>query len=258
MFVQQLWRYPVKSMRGERCDALDLEARGVVSDRAFAIHAPNGQLGSGKASRRFRRIDGLIEFQATLSASIPEIRFPDGRQCVRADDPAIHATLSAVLDQSVALQREDRVSHFDSAPVHLLTTASLAWLGKALPDAALDPQRFRPNLVIDAGGQHPVEQEWLGRSLRIGRQVVLRISKRCDRCRMVSFEQGGLVSDDRILRHIVEHAGGSFGMYAEVLVPGRVEAGDCVVLVEHGSHASPPPDVACASCVPALGTVPAL
>ena len=60
--VRSLWRYPVKSFLGERCDILELETRGVVGDRRWAIRDAQGRFGSGKDTRRFRRIDGLFEF----------------------------------------------------------------------------------------------------------------------------------------------------------------------------------------------------
>ncbi|MCU5780876.1 putative Fe-S protein [Alcanivorax balearicus MACL04] len=52
--VSELWRYPVKSMLGERCEALRMEERGVEGDRLFAVRDTKGKFGSGKSTRRFR------------------------------------------------------------------------------------------------------------------------------------------------------------------------------------------------------------
>ena len=103
--VARLWRYPVKSMGGEQCESLDVNARGVEGDRLFALSDPNGKFGSGKNTRRFRRIDGLFGFQAVYEGDIPAILFPDGRT-MRGDHPDIHATLSNTLGQPVTLVRE--------------------------------------------------------------------------------------------------------------------------------------------------------
>ena len=66
--VAALWRYPVKSMLGERCQSLALTARGVEGDRLYAIRDADGKFGSGKSTRRFRRIDGLFAFHAVYGS----------------------------------------------------------------------------------------------------------------------------------------------------------------------------------------------
>src|SRR5919108_3905106 len=231
--VSRLWRYPVKSMLGEACEQLDLDARGVAGDRRFAIRDPAGKLGSGKTTRRFRQIDGLFEFRAADRGEVPEIVFPDGRRML-GNDPDIHAALSAALGQPVTLARETDVSHLDVGAVHLLTTASLAWLGRALPDAAVDERRFRPNVVLDVAGDGPVERDWLGRSLRIGPDAVLRISKPTARCRMVTLAQSELPDDARILREIARDLDVGFGVYADVVVAGRIRLGDSVTVSSSG------------------------
>jgi len=86
--VAELWRYPVKSMRGERCESLLFETRGVTGDRQFAIRDAAGKFGSGKNTRRFRKIDGLLEFTTRYCGNVPEIRFPSG-EVVRGDSPSI-------------------------------------------------------------------------------------------------------------------------------------------------------------------------
>lgn len=229
--VLRLWRYPVKSMLGERLDALDVDARGVVGDRLFALRDAAGKFGSGKSTRRFRRIDGLFGFRSLYDGDVPVIVFPDGRRR-RGNDPDVHAALSAAVGQPVILAREAAISHLDAGPVHLLTTASLAWLAAVLPDAALDERRFRPNLLITAPGTRPVEHEWLGKTLSIGPRVRLRVRTTTERCAMVTFAQADLPDDPRILRHIVDVADLQFGVYAEVVVSGRVRCGESVTVVD--------------------------
>lgn len=230
----ELWRYPVKSMLGERCERLKIEPLRVAGDRLFAVRDVNGKFGSGKSTRRFRKIDGLLTFQARYRRDeelIAEIRFPSG-EIVRGDDPSIDSALSAALGQPVVLAREAHVSHLDAGPIHLMTTASLAWLAEAMPEACVDPRRFRPNLVVAVPGAGPVEQGWLGRHLRIGREVELRISMPTVRCVMVTMAQGELAAEPGVLRHIAREASAHFGVYAEVTVPGTVRLHDSVSLVD--------------------------
>ena len=231
--VTQLWRYPVKSMLGEECASLEVQTRGVTGDRLFAIRDTNGKFGSGKSTRRFRQINGLFGFQAVYAGAVPVIRFPDGRT-MRGDHPDMHTALSHTLGQPVTLTREASISHLDAGPVHLLTTAALAWLQAVLPDVDADARRFRPNLVIDVPGATQVERGWLGKVLSVGDAVRLRVSAATERCGMVAFAQGELPYDARILRCITQEAARHFGVYADVLVPGRITRGDNVTVVDEG------------------------
>lgn len=223
--VSALWRYPVKSMLGEECTEVELEARGVKGDRRFAVRGDDGRLGSGKNSRRHRHIEGLFTFRARYDGDGPEITFPDGRR-MRVDDPGIDAALSEALRTPVALAREEGVSHFDSGPIHLVSSASLEWLRSRLPGSRIDERRFRPNLLITSTES---ERSWIGRTLRIG-EVRLRVTDPTERCGMTTFAQSDLPFDPKILRSITQEAGQLFGAYAEVLHPGRIARGDAVII----------------------------
>jgi uncharacterized protein YcbX len=144
----------------------------------------------------------------------------------RGGDPAIHTALSAVLGQPVTLAREDEISHMDAAPIHILTTASLAWMRQQLPTSLIDERRFRPNLLLDVPGAGLVENAWVGQSLRIGQTVVLQVTGRSERCGMVTFAQSELPSDAKVLRAIAQDAELHFGVYAKVVVGGTIALGD--------------------------------
>jgi uncharacterized protein YcbX len=222
--IAKLWRYPVKSMLGEPCGRIELGARGVLGDRAFAVRAADGKLGSGKSTHRFRRIDGLFEFRAL---SGPVIVFPDGRR-MAVPNPATDEALSGALGIPVTLARDEGVPHFDSGPVHIVTTASLRWLQAMLADSRIDERRFRPNIVVDLPGEAPVEQDWPGKTIRIGDAVVLRISEPTERCAMTTLAQSDLPADPRVLKCLARDADLRFGVYAEVLSAGSVTCGDRV------------------------------
>jgi uncharacterized protein YcbX len=219
--VAALWRYPVKSMLGEPCAAVEVDNRGVVGDRVFAVRDPEGKLGSGKNTRRFRSIGGLFGFRAQGEGDV-EIAFPDGRR-MKADDPTIHEALSAALGTPVRLARESDVRHFDADPIHLVTMGSLDWLRSRLPGSRIDERRFRPNIVVEGSD----ELAWVGRTLRIG-GVSLRVSAPTERCRMTTMAQDDLPFDAGVLRSITQETDLQFGVYAEVLSPGRIAVGDAV------------------------------
>ncbi|MGI9576534.1 MOSC domain-containing protein [Alloalcanivorax xenomutans] len=227
--VSELWRYPVKSMLGERSETLRMAERGVDGDRLFAVRDTEGKLGSGKNTRRFRKIEGLFRLQASYHHQVPHIRLPSG-EVVAGDSPDIHQMLSEVLGLPVVLAREEVISHLDAGPVHLITSASLAWLSSALPTAHIDARRFRPNLVIDVPGADLVEQTWLGKRLRVGKEVELEVYAATERCGMVAFQQSELPQEPEVLRHIAQQVDLRFGVYAQVVVPGIVHLHDTVTL----------------------------
>src|SRR5690242_13092156 len=129
-------------MRGEALQSLAINKKGAIGDRYFALKDSDGRLGSGKTTKRFRQIDGLLGFSAATENGAVVIRFPDGR-VMRADDPALGSILTATCDTDIKLESEgqDHVMHRDSAPLHLLTEASIAWLRERLPEAAIDARR---------------------------------------------------------------------------------------------------------------------
>ena len=229
--VQSIWRYPIKSLRGERCEALDFGTLGASGDRAYAICDADGKFGSGKNTRRMRKIDGLLALEATYVDDVVMVRFPDG-QTMTANDPEISKVLSSHLGLKVTLADRSASPVFDVASVHLVTTTALGWLKTALPESAIDERRFRPNLLLETLDDAPLEHTWVGHKIRIGNEMALRIIDRTERCGMVAMAQSGLPDDPGVLRHITKHADLLFGVYAEVASIGRICCGDIVTLID--------------------------
>lgn len=246
--VTQLWRYPVKSMRGEAVDVARLGAGGVAGDRSrVLVDAETGQVAS--ASYGARHWAGLVGWSASLldepdpGEAPPPVRLtPPSGPALTSDDPDVDAALSQRLDREARLtlahdageatSRGDREAGaiWDVHPVHLLTTGTLARLAREGPDSAFDPQRFRPNLVIDTGERDGfVEDGWIGRTLRIG-EARLRIVDHAPRCVMVTHAQGHLPKDPGVLRTAARTNAGSVGVYAQVESPGPIRLGDAVHL----------------------------
>jgi len=229
--VSELWRYPVKSMGGESREELPVEHRGVVGDRLWAVVDPEGRLGSGKDSRRFRRIDGLLDCRAALDADVPVITLPDGGR-VRADDAEAAHVLGEVLHRDdLGLAVEASVPHHDAGPLHIVTLASVAAVRTVVDDATVDVARFRPNVVIDTGHDAGyVENAWVGRRLRIG-EVVVEVTEGTERCVMVNASQPGLTRSHQVLRRISSGNGLALGVYATVVRPGVLRRGATVTFL---------------------------
>jgi uncharacterized protein len=224
--VALLARYPVKSMRGETLEHVEMERRGLSGDRAWAVYTDDGGIGSGKSTRRFRRVDGLLDWRAELDGSEPVIASPTGER-YRVEDAG--ARLSAALDRPLAVRAEGDVPHHDESPVHLLTSASLTSLGNLL-GGRVDVARFRPNVVLDVPGEGFPEDEWIGRELALGDDVVLRLGPGMPRCVMVGLPQADLGKDKEILRTLAQERNLAFGLQASVVRGGTVRVGDRAVL----------------------------
>jgi uncharacterized protein YcbX len=223
--VLQVRRHPVKSVEGEGLDACPVDARGLRGDRLFAVYDPDGKLGSGKSSRRFRRMDGLRQLAATYDGDVPVLRFPDGTQ-VRGDDAHVHDALSEHVGRPVRLQQEASVPHHDDGPVHLVTTASLRAL-EAAAGAPVDARRTRANLLVDWAGSAFVEDAWVGERIRVG-DLVLEIDMPMPRCVMVTASTRDLPPAADLLRTIADVNDTNLGVLATVVEPGTVRVGDRV------------------------------
>lgn len=226
--VAALTRFPVKSMGGENLTAAEVDERGVIGDRGWATYTEDGGIGSGKTTRRFRRVDGLLSCGARLDDTVPVVALPGGAT-YRADDPAAGDALSALLGQPLVLRPESDVQHHDDSPLHVITTAGVRRIA-ALLGAPVDASRFRANVLLDVDGEGFVEDTWKGRELHLGQEVVLRLGAAMPRCVMVSMPQNGLPHDPSILAELGRSHDVDFGLQASVLRGGTMRIGDVATL----------------------------
>jgi uncharacterized protein YcbX len=263
--IVALWRYPVKSMQGEELNASAVSERGLAGDRAYAlVDARDGKIGSAKNPRKW---PNLFAFRAAYAepprpgVAMPPVHLtlPDGTRAV-STQADLGSVLTPVVGREVALQaaaperpvleeywpdlegmdHRDAVtdegmaagSFFDLAPVHLLTTATLDVLHALHPAGRFEVRRFRPNVVVAIEGAPRafVENDWVGRTLQLGSEVRLHITRPCGRCVMTTLPQSDLPADLDILRTAVRHNKGHVGVYAAVVHGGTIRRGDAIRL----------------------------
>jgi uncharacterized protein len=229
MRLLEIRRYPIKSLLGERLATVDGDDRGLVGDRLWAVRDGDGKLGSGKNTRRFRRMPGLFGLRGHFADPVPVVELPDGRRFA-ADDPAGHAAVSGVLARRVTIAREADVLHHDEGPVSLITTAGLRRLAE-LSGEPVDPLRFRANLLVDVPGNGFPEEQWLGHVLQVGSGVVLRPRQPLTRCVTIDLAQGHVPEHGRLLRLLAEHHDMTFGVWTTVERSGRMAVDDTVELI---------------------------
>lgn len=268
--VTRLRRYPVKSMLGEDVPHSDVDAAGLAHDRRLAlIHTGTGKVASAKKPRTWR---ALLTLSATMHDSAVRITFPDGSSILSAN-PGADDALSAFLDQPVTLTTTpprdatlDRAvpeevlragigaevpvttisiagispagTFFDYAPLHLITSSTLAEMAANVPSGAVHAERYRPNIVIATRTPGFTENDWYDRDLRIGASLVIRVAARTPRCAIPTLRHGALPRDPEALRVLANHnrvvpMGDSHpepcaGVYATVVHPGHIGEGDPV------------------------------
>jgi uncharacterized protein YcbX len=122
-------------------------------------------------------------------------------------------------------------TYFDAFPILLMTVASLAHLQEVADTQQFDVRRFRPNLLLDTTSQSPFpERDWVGKRLSIG-GAELEVTLECPRCSMTTHPFDILPRDPGIMRTLVNQANGNLGVYANVVSPGMVSAGDAVTII---------------------------
>ncbi|MFJ6482452.1 MULTISPECIES: MOSC domain-containing protein [unclassified Streptomyces] len=231
--IERLWRYPIKSTGGERLDSADVDERGLVGDRLFAVRDAEGKFGSGKNTRRFRRMDGLLHLSSRYPRSTPEpgppeLLDPHGNVVT---DPTAYLRTHLGRDD-VELAREGEVSHFDQLPLSVLTTATLDWIRREVPGVPVDERRFRPNLLVRTPPGTPpfVEDEWIGREAAAGDALRIEFLRSSERCAMTNQAQQDLPHSPLILRAIARAHDNRLDALARIVIPGTVRVGDRVVL----------------------------
>jgi uncharacterized protein YcbX len=224
--VAAIRRYPVKSMGGEDLQRVEVDARGLVGDRLYAVVDDDGKLSSGKDSQRFRRRDQVFSYAAGTRS--------DGRVEVRRDehswlvgDEALDAELSHTFGDPVRVLAEAQTLHFDDGPVSVVGTASLEWCRRELGVDA-DPRRTRTNLVLETTEPF-VEETWAARTLVIG-SVELLVDRRLERCRMVDLAQDGVPTTTPMLKALGRARDVCLSMLNDVATPGGLAVGDVVTV----------------------------
>lgn len=229
--VGLLRRHPVKSVGGEDRPHVDVVTRGVLGDREWAVICPDGGIGSGKTSTRFRKVDGLLHWAAQIDEDGGRwLVAPDGTR-TPVGDPGTDAALSAAFDRPLRLLPEAATPYFDDSPLHLVTTSSLAAAAQ-LAGGPVDPRRTRANVVVDTGDDPGwPEDGWLGRTVTLGPDVRLRVEAPMTRCVMVDAEHRDVPRGPKLLAPLGRGHETVLGVQAWVDAPGRVRLGDPVALV---------------------------
>jgi uncharacterized protein YcbX len=205
-----IWRYPVKSMRGEPLDAAQLSRDGVFGDRLVQVFDRRGHLITARTH------PSLLAHRGSLGADDePTV---DGH---RWNTREARAIVVAAAGEGTELRRVDS-RRFDILPLLVATDGMIEAFGR-------DPRRLRPNLIV--GGVDGLrEREWEGRRLQIG-EAVITLEDLRGRCVMTTFDPDSQTQDPEVLRDIVRRFGGKLCLNASVDTPAPGAVGDRVTLL---------------------------
>jgi uncharacterized protein YcbX len=222
--VLSLHRYPVKSMLGEQLGCLEVDRRGFAGDRVWSVRTSEDKIGSGKNTRRFAAVPGLLELRAREQDGDVVITFPDGTTCsAQAGD--IAERLSHHVGQPVTLSVETQESHFDDGPISLVGNASVLAVARERGQE-VDPAHFRGNILLGTSAAFE-EDEWVGRRLKIG-SAVLSVTASLPRCVMVDMKTADLQEQHGNLKAVGRLNNACLGVITTVVVPGTITTRDTV------------------------------
>lgn len=226
--VAALWRYPVKSMGAEALEEVDIGWHGFVGDRRWAV-VRNDKIVGGFPWLTLRERFDMNRFRPTYVQPADANRSSVVVRVAGAGDiELLDPEFVKSLGDDLCVLKLYRGT-FDIMPLSLITTQTIAGFG-ALLGGAVDVQRFRPNLLVEAadGGPFP-EDAWVDCVLRIG-SMRMHIGQRSERCAVVNVDPHTGERNPAVLRAIAREREARLGVYGSTVEPGRAAVGDAVVV----------------------------
>jgi uncharacterized protein YcbX len=251
--LESIWRYPVKSMRGEQVDEVFVAYTGVMGDRVYAISSaaatPEFPWHTSREQEEFVLYQArYINHRQTLKPAALEAAFADSLNppyppaaefalelvtpegdTLDIDDPAFLQSLRDKSDGALSL-RFTQKNAVDCRPLSLFSLQTLAQLDNEL-ELELDKRRFRANFYVDWDSSPGFyENELVNRRLKIGERLEILIVELDPRCKSITIDPETALTQPGLLRHIARRHNGFAGVYAVILTEGLVRQGDEICL----------------------------
>lgn len=233
--IEAIFRYPVKSMRGEPLDAATLGWHGIDGDRRLA----------------FRRLDERGGFPWLTASKLPDLILFTPRRLEGGNGEALPTHVLTpegeelpVFGEALAAEIGRRygapvqmmhLKHgiFDDASISVITSDTVREIGR-LAGRGADVRRFRPNIVVRSARAVPFEEdEWLGGVLTFGEAddaPAVAVTMRDVRCAMVNLDPDGGSPAPEVLKAVVRANQNNAGVYGTVTRVGRLAVGQTIVL----------------------------
>ncbi len=213
MHVSEVWRYPVKSLKGERLEETEITKLGIPGDRQIVVvRTINGRFLTSRVRPKLLGLQGSIN-----SDGVPTI---NGH--LWNSPEALQLVLEAA-GEPVTLQQVPAPQAFDVLPLLIATDGAARYLN-------IDHRRLRPNILL-ADVPELEERNWPRHVLAIG-DVRIHAEKLRDRCVMTTFDPDTQAQDPSVLLRIVRELDGSTALDSSVLVEGKIRVGDAVHIID--------------------------
>jgi uncharacterized protein len=214
MHVSEIWRYPIKSLKGERLNETEITKFGIPGDRQIAvIRTINGRFLTSRSRPK------LLALQGSINANgVPTI---NGHPWDSAE--ALQLVREAA-GEPVTLQKIPAPQAFDVLPLLVATDGAARYLN-------IDHRRLRPNILL-ADVPELEERNWPARTIAIG-DVRIYAEKLRGRCVMTTFDPDTQAQDPSVLLRIVRELDGSTALDSSVISPGKIHVGDQAQIIEH-------------------------
>jgi uncharacterized protein YcbX len=212
MYVKELWRFPVKSMGGERLGQATVGEAGIVGDRLALVLDKRGRVMTSRGHPK------LLSFKGTIGG--------DGQPLINGipwTDPAALELVRAAMGPEVKLiSAEGRQDRFDILPLTVLTDGAVNYL-------EIDSRRLRPNILV-GGVEGLAERTWPGKRMRIG-PLLIDMQRLRPRCVMTTWDPDTQEKDMSVLFRIAQEFEGTMALDCAVLEPGEIRLGDEVEVI---------------------------
>jgi uncharacterized protein YcbX len=211
MNIREIWRYPVKTMAGEKLQRVHVGPFGIDGDRIVHVEDGRGRLVTSRSHSR------LLGHTGTLGKDgVPLV---DGRLW---NSSAVAADVVEIVGAGAKLLQGDGTGLFDVLPLLVATDGAIAAFGH-------DHRRLRPNIVV-GGVEGLSERDWPGACLRVG-DVLVGVQDLRMRCIITAYDPDTLVQDKEITRSIYRRFEGKLALNCFVIEGGEIAVGDDVELV---------------------------
>jgi len=238
--LKRLRRYPVKSMAGEDLAEAFVSYGGLVGDRAYAFVQRDGNPEFPWLTAR--QVEEMLLFRPKFTAP-PEAaaQYPDSThygvevttpqgQKLDINDPRLKEELEKRLGREIWLRFSERAMT-DARPVSLFGLPTAEALSQEV-GLRLDPLRFRANFYAEWKEAGPYFEDTLvGRTLQVGEQCLLHVSKKDGRCKIITLDPETAAASPQVLAAVAQRHEGCVAVYLVVLREGIVREGDTISLV---------------------------
>ncbi|HKT51864.1 MAG TPA: MOSC N-terminal beta barrel domain-containing protein [Candidatus Angelobacter sp.] len=208
MHVAELWRYPVKSLKGERIEEAQITSNGILGDREIAVLNSAGRVVTSRTRPKLLGLNGSLGTDGI--ATINGFKW---------DSNEAGELVNQAVGEEVRLVRVPQPQAFDVLPLLIATDGATQFLN-------IDHRRLRPNILLaNVAGLN--ERDWPGRIIKIGDLRIQAVKLRA-RCVMTTFDPDTQEQDKSVLIKIIRDLDGTAALDCSVIQPGVIRVGDAI------------------------------